>query len=215
MMKSFEQRKNEIRRRSEERIAKRRRRIKGLTCAAVCLLCVVGMAAVWPQSGIEKASAKDAAYGSTGTANGEVNVTAGSGIETPEEAPELYQYDVTALEEGDVDLEITQIDTDANTLTMALTNYSNQKITYSPWFDIEQQTEDGWASCAVEVEDMGWECVRYILEPGDTATETYWMGSFDVSEAGTYRFVKDCNLYVEEDSTPFRVVTEFTVEETP
>ena len=213
MMKSFEQRKNEIRRRSEERIAKRRRRIKGLTCAAVCLLCVVGMAAVRPQSGRENALAKDAAYGNTGTANAEANVTAGSGIETPEETPELYQYDLTAVENGGVGLEITQIDTEADTLTMELTNYSNQKITYSPWFDIEQQTENGWASCAAE--DMSWECVLYILEPGDTATATYWMGSFDVSEAGTYRLVKDCNLYVEEDSTPFRVVTEFTVEETP
>ena len=214
MMKSFEERKNEILSRSEKRIEKRRKKLRRLPGMALCLLILVaGTVAIYPRAENDGATANGAVYQEKSTENETTEVKMESGAESPEEMPELYQYDVTGLEEGGVDLEITQIDTDANTLTMALTNYSCQQITYSPWFDIEQQTENGWVSCAEE--DMSWECVLYILGPGDTATETYWMGSFDLSEPGMYRFVMDCNLYVEEDSTPFRVMTEFAVEETP
>lgn len=214
MMKTFEQRKAEIRRRSEKRIRKRRRRINRLAGAALCLICVaVGVVEFRPQTENNNASAKDIPYGYAGGAANEACEPAGQEDNAPAEMPEMYHEECTSLETGQIGLEITQIDTDEDTLTMALTNYSNRQITYSPWFDIEQQTENGWVSCAQE--DMGWDYVLYILAPGDTATETYPMGSFDLSQPGTYRFVKDCNLYVEEDSTPYRVVAEFTVEEAP
>ena len=98
-------------------------------------------------------------------------------------------------------------------LTMALTNYTNQQITYSSHIDIEYETENGWVSCAQT--KMSWDAAQYILAPEDTVTQDCWVGGFDLSQPGTYRLVKYCNLYIEEDSTPCRVMTEFTVEEEP
>lgn len=210
MMKSFEQRKDEILSRSKARIAKRRR-IYRLTGAAACFVCVALVAAIRPWPEKDNMSANSAAYTDTSGIANEICEAAGQESIPAEEKPELYRYEFTAKEAGTVDLRITNIDTETDTLTMALSNYSGQKITYSPWFDIEQQTEEGWASCAES--DLSWDCVLYILEPGDTVTETYWMGNFDLSEPGTYRLVKDCNLYIEENSEPHYVMTEFTVEE--
>lgn len=212
MMKSFEQRKNEILSRSKARIAKRRR-IYRLTGVAACFVCVALVAAFRPQPENLNMSASSAAYGNADGITNEICETAGQENIPEEEKPELYRYEFTAKEAGSVELEITNIDTETDILTMTLSNYSGQKITYSPWFDIEQQTEEGWASCAET--ELGWDYVLYILEPGDTVTETYGMGNFDLSEPGTYRLVKDCNLHFEEDSEPCYVMTEFTVEETP
>lgn len=214
MMKTFEERKKEIRRRSEKRIAKRRQLINRLTGAALSLLCVVTAAAFWPKAENDNTSANDVGYEYAGGGiadkicepAGQENIPAGG-------MPEVYREEFTSLEAEEVGLKVTKIDTDADTLTMALTNYTDQQITYSPGFDIEYETADGWVSCAET--EMGWDWILYILEPEDTVTQEYWVGGFDLSQPGTYRFVKYCNLYVEEDSTPYRVVAEFTVEEAP
>lgn len=210
MMRTFEQRKAEIRRRSEKRIAKRRRNIKRLTGAALSLLCVITAVTLWPKAQDEIAvneSAKNTASGIPEEicepAGGE-NFSAGA-------MPETYREEFTSLEAEEVGLKITQIDTDADMLTVALSNYTDQYLTYGSGYDIERETEDGWVSCAVE--EMGWDTALYILEPEDTVTQECWVGGFDLSEPGTYRFVKFCNLYMEEDSTPCRVVAKFTVEE--
>lgn len=214
MMKSFEQRKKEIRRRSEERIGKRRRRMKAVAGVAVCLLCVIGAGMLQLPENNENTMAMDSMSAYTDGGNDWERVNQEAAQETPEEGiTDDLQVQFTSREAGEVVLRVTEVDTAADTLTMALTNCTNQQITYDAYVDIEYETENGWISCAETDQNREW--ALYILAPGDTVTETCRTDNFDLSEPGAYRLIKYCNLYVEQDSTPCRVVTEFIVEEAP
>lgn len=215
MMKTFEQRKKEIRRRSEKRIAKRRRMVNGLTGTALCLLCVViGVVALGPRAENSDTLANNAACEYAGMGNESASFRQESSRELPAGAsPEAYHEDFTALKAEEISLRVEEIDTAADTLTLALTNNTCQQVSYGSGIDIEYETDGGWVSCAEA--EMGWDAMLYLLEPGDTVTQEYALGGFDLSWSGTYRLVKYCNLYVEEDSTPCRVTAEFTVEEAP
>ena len=83
MMKSFEQRKYEIRRRSEERIAKRRRRVKALVGTAVCLLCVMGVAGFRPQTENYNASAYGAGFDYADIESESASIRKESSLESP------------------------------------------------------------------------------------------------------------------------------------
>jgi len=93
-------------------------------------------------------------------------------------------------------------------------NNTDKEVVFGEMYMIERLEDGKWVSC-VNVENLAFHMIAYILLPGQTRTEIYVPTYlFDVSKAGTYRFLTDCTVgtkYAVEEKCD--LWAEFTLEE--
>ena len=91
-------------------------------------------------------------------------------------------------------------------------NYETATVTYGSMYTLELQGEEGWTEVPT-LENIGWNAMLYILEPGKTSKETLLLSViYGDLQAGHYRLVKNCTVE-HEDQEPEEIViyTEFDI----
>ena len=223
MMKNGEERKQEILRRSQARIAKRRKGRKLLACCVCLLLTGVVLAGRgWDTGAFEATNAggrSDVGYDALIPEGMEKPVLEHSAANAPaeninqsadnvlQEDKESARYSVSGTQ--GLELAIGELDLENGILTAALSNFSGAPAAYGECFDIEYWGGEDWNSCQQEGTTVTTQ--RYMLASGDTVTARYFLDSFDLSAPGEYRLVKYVEL--EETDACCKLVAEFTVEE--
>ena len=103
-----------------------------------------------------------------------------------------------------------------NTLSVLWRNETDFDVTYGSSYEIQRLEEDTWVSCAMQ-EDIVFHLLAYCLMSGQSNTEIYDLtGLYDISQPGTYRFVTDCFVYNDpETSTKCQLFAEFAVADAP
>lgn len=87
-------------------------------------------------------------------------------------------------------------------------NNTSYEAIFGESYNIERKDGDEWIGCQT-VNDLVFNELAYILSPGQTRNEIYTVSNlFDVSQAGTYRFVSDFSI---DDRSKQLVWAEFTL----
>ena len=110
-------------------------------------------------------------------------------------------------------LKVALLETAGTDVTLTYSNdYETATVTYGSMYGLEMQGEDGWTDVPT-LENIGWNTMLYILEPGKTSKETHLLSVvYGDLQAGHYRLVKNCTVE-HEDREPEEIViyTEFDI----
>lgn len=91
-------------------------------------------------------------------------------------------------------------------------NQTDYEVLYGEAYKIQRLEGDSWVDLSPRP-NTGFTAIGYHLNPHSSTTKTYeldWI--YDVSKAGTYRFVSDCRVYETPTGTDCDLWAEFQVE---
>ncbi len=83
-------------------------------------------------------------------------------------------------------LENFELDCDKPYITVKYINSTSEHFTYGEMFDILYLRDDKFTSCAKK--EIYFNLLGYMLKPYSSATHTYYISDFDLSNDGAYRF---------------------------
>ena len=97
-------------------------------------------------------------------------------------------------------------------LTVLWSNSTEYTAVYGDVYRIQRLEKDEWVDCSLGVNVFN--MVGYLLTPNETADKEYDLTQqYDISQAGTYRFIADCSVETsDEHSTDCSVWAEFRVQ---
>lgn len=111
-----------------------------------------------------------------------------------------------------VEISDLHISPDKTSLTVLWSNSTEYTAVYGDVYRIQRLEKDEWVDCSLGVNVFN--MVGYLLMPNETADKEYDLTQqYDISQAGTYRFIADCSVETsDEHSTDCSVWAEFRVQ---
>lgn len=113
---------------------------------------------------------------------------------------------------GDVTLSVEYpvYDKSVTAFNYSITNNTEQTVTFGQAFAVEAWLDGEWKSLPV-LEDVGWDDIAYLVQPGDTWSNSFsfWLYDYEVAD-GTYRLIKSVTVGEEETRL---LCQEFTIGE--
>ena len=115
---------------------------------------------------------------------------------------------------GEVYLTILSVNQSGNApvFTVQWHNNTEYEVTFDPWYTMERKEGNDWVD--INIADVEFIEIAYVLEPHGVTEKTYTTAYFDVSEIGTYRIRANCTIHRGEESESCGVAVEFTVSAT-
>ena len=112
---------------------------------------------------------------------------------------------------GDVVLSVEYpvYDKSVTAFNYSITNNTEETVTFGQAFAVEALLDGVWKSLPV-LDGVGWESIGYLVEPGDTWSNSFsfWLYDYEVAD-GTYRLIKSVTV----GETERLLCREFTIGE--
>jgi len=94
-------------------------------------------------------------------------------------------------------------------------NKSDYEVIYGEGFGIQRLEGERWMDLPMRP-NTAFTAIGYGLKPHSSATKTYTLDwAYDLSQAGTYRFTADCQVYETPEGSKCELWAEFAVESNP
>lgn len=202
-MRTFEERMEEIQRRSEELLRIRKKRRSAIFATCVPLILTLSLLGVWllPRGTTTESAGRPVDGEAIGKIVPEETIKEGERETIPATFfATVSTYSSSYTDHPGVTVEILSLDHSPEGLSLRVLwkNATEHDVIFGSAFFIEEQQGQQWSLCSVN-ENVCFTAIAYGLEPGQEREEVYNLsGVYELPEKGTCRFRAECFVY----STP-------------
>lgn len=203
-MRTFEERMEEISRRSGELLEKRKKRRRGILLTCIPLVLCLGLLGLWrfPQNAETESSPESmnpipeiCSTQPELAATDPPQATASAiWVETAVAAAQLTHTDHPGVSVQILSAKRTD---EGTSLRVLWKNETDKEVIYGSSYFMDEHRDEQWIPCKIN-EAVTFTAIAYVLQPGAEVERTYHLGGvYEIPETGTCRFRTECFVYLD------------------